>query len=129
MVTACRIAAVMLLAWSSRGLFELCVKCALMHIWGSRVLSRIVVRRRMIAVIGQVLVPVALWCTLWFFWPLLWLRMLSVTDVQCACSVTAGKVCGSHLVPLQRAMSCNVYCRVRRFLDGGWYVYLPTQSR
>ena len=69
-VTDCRIAAVMSLAWSSLGLLELCGKYALMHVWGPRVLLRIVVSCLMMVVIGQVSVPVAVasWCTLWFFY-------------------------------------------------------------
>ena len=81
------------------------------------------------AVIGQVSVPVASWCTLWFFRPLFWLRMLSVAEVHCACSVAVDKVCGSRLVLFQKAMSYIVYCRVRRFSDGAWYVYLSARSR
>ena len=73
----------------------------------------------MMAVIGQESVPVASWCMLCFFWLLLWLRMLSVAEVHFACSVAVGKVCGSCLVLLQRAMSYIVYCRVLRFSDGG----------
>ena len=68
------------------------------------------------AVIGQVSVPVASWCTLWFFRPLFWLSMLSVAEVHCACR---DKVWGSCLVPFQRAMSCIVYCRVRLFQTVG----------
>ena len=123
MVTACLIAAVMLLAWSSRGSVELCVKYALMHVWGPRVLPQIVVSCRMMAVIGQVSVPVASWCTIWFFCPLFWLRMLSIVEVYFVSSVAGGN---SHLVPFHRAMSCIVYWRVRRFSDSEWYVYLPT---
>ena len=51
-VTACLITDVMLLACSSCGWFELCVKYVLMHVWGSRVLFQIVVSRSMMAVMG-----------------------------------------------------------------------------
>ena len=104
-MTDWRIAAVTSPACSSRGLHAPCGKYAPMHVWGSRVFSRIVVRRQMMAVMGQVSVPVASWCTLWFFLPLFWSRMLSVADVHLLCSVVAGKVCGSRVVPLHKAMS------------------------